>query len=147
MTVIETLKQARIAMVRKHMDLENKLDFEATLETFAHPRYELIGNGQTFDGHDQVRKYFERSRAPFPDQSNEIFSLRAMDDAVLSEFWLMGTHKGPIMGPNGQIAPTGRRFRVRMAAIFEFAPDSDKIVCERVYFDQMSIIRQLTDMD
>ena len=28
---------------------------------------------------------------------------------------------------------TGRRFRIRMAASFEFAPGSDRIVCERPY--------------
>jgi hypothetical protein len=30
-----------------------------------------------------------------------------------------------------------------MAATFEFAPDSDKIICERPYFDQGAVLRAL----
>jgi hypothetical protein len=30
-----------------------------------------------------------------------------------------------------------------MSASFEFAPDSDKIVCERPYFDQGAVLRAL----
>ena len=41
------------------------------------------------------------------------------------------------------IEPPGKRFRVRMAASFEFAPGSDKIVCERPYFDQGAVLRAL----
>ena len=40
--------------------------------------------------------------------------------------------------------PTGRSFRCRMCALFLFPPDDDRIVGERVYFDQGTILRQLT---
>ena len=57
-------------MVREHMDAETRLDFDAVMRTFSHPRYELIGNGAEFDGDADVRRYFTLSRTPFPDQSN-----------------------------------------------------------------------------
>jgi hypothetical protein len=41
------------------------------------------------------------------------------------------------------VAPTGRGFRVRMMASFEFAPGSAKILCERPYFDQGAVVRAL----
>ena len=41
------------------------------------------------------------------------------------------------------IEPTGKSFRIRMAASFEFAPGSDKIVCERPYFDTGMVLRAL----
>lgn len=47
----------RLAVVREHMESENRLDFDATIATFDHPRYELIGSGQVFDGEDEVRRY------------------------------------------------------------------------------------------
>lgn len=119
------------------MDSENRLDFEATLATFEHPRYELIATGQVFDGPDQVMGYFTASRAAFPDQRNEIHSLRHTDDAVVVEFDLLGTHSGDFLG----VAPTGKTFRARMCAIFEFS--DDRIVCERIYFDSSTILRQL----
>lgn len=62
---------------------------------------------------------------------------------VLVEFWLTGTHLGPLRIGYRVVAPTGRTFRVRMAASFEFAPASDKIVCERPYFDQRAVLRAL----
>lgn len=134
-----TLRDRRDAVLREHMDSENRLDFEATLGTFAHPRYELIGTGQVFDGDAEVRQYYAASRAAFPDQRNEILAVHHADDAIVVEFDLQGTHRGPFLG----VAPTGRAFRCRMAAVFLFAPGEDRIVCERVYFDAATILRQL----
>ena len=131
----EALRERRDAVIREHMDSENRLDFDATLATFAHPRYELIGTGQVFDGAEAVLGYFMASRAAFPDQRNEIHSLRHADDAVIVEFDLLGTHAGDFLG----VAPTGLTFRARMAAIFEF--EGDRITCERIYFDSGTILR------
>ena len=139
------LAEQRIALVAKHMASEITHDFDVTLSTFDHPRYELFGAGQVFDGAEAVMNYFKASRRAFPDQANEPILLRAMDDAVLAEFWLTGTHQGPIQTPQGELAPTGKKIRVRMAAIFEFAPGGTGIVCERVYFDSATILRQLTN--
>jgi predicted ester cyclase len=47
-------------------------------------------------------------------------------------------------GALGDIAPTGKSFRVRMTALFLFEAAGDRIVCERVYFDSASMLRQLT---
>lgn len=139
------LTGARLAVVREHMAAENRRDFDATLETFAHPRYELFGGGQVFDGPEAVMTYFRSSRETFPDQGNEPIALRPVgEDAVLAEFWLVGTHKGPLRTPTGVLAPTGKSIRVRMAAVFEFAQGGTGIVCERVYFDSATILRQLT---
>ena len=132
-----SLRAARDAVIREHMESENRLDFDATIATFAHPRYELVGTGQVFDGEEEVRRYYAGSRAAFPDQRNEIHSIRHADDAVIVEFDLLGTHEGELAG----FAPTGKTFRTRMAAVFEF--DGDRIVCERVYFDSLSMLRQL----
>lgn len=136
------LNARRLQIIREHMEAENVLDFDAAIDTFDHPRYELVGTEQVFDGEDQVREYYRRSRSAFPDQRNEILSLRQAGDAVITEFWLLGTHKGPLATPAGEMPPTGKPFKVRMCAIFEF--EGDKIVCERIYFDSMSMMRQLT---
>lgn len=133
-----TLRERREAVVREHMETENRLDFEATLRTFAHPRYELIATGEVFDGPDAVRGYYAASRAAFPDQRNTIHALHHTDDGVIVEFDLLGTHRGPMRG----IPPTGREFTCRMIALFLFDA-GDRIVCERVYFDSATILRQL----
>ena len=137
------LADLRIATVRAHMALECVQDWDAVIATFAHPRYEMYGSGAVFDGEEAVRGYFAASRIPFPDQANEIIAIAHSGDTVLVEFWLTGTHLGPLRLGGRTIEPTGKPFRVRMAATFEFQPDSDKIVCERPYFDQGAVIRAL----
>jgi limonene-1,2-epoxide hydrolase len=140
---MDELAERRIQTVRDHMALECVRDWDAVIETFAHPRYEMYGSGMVFDGEAAVRAYFAASRAPFPDQGNEIIAIGAGGETVLVEFWLTGTHLGPLRLGDRTIAPTGKAFRVRMAATFEFAPGSDKIVCERPYFDQGAVARAL----
>ena len=137
------LEAARIAVVREHMALEVTHDWDAVIATFAHPRYELLGSGVVFDGEAAVRRYFAASRTPFPDQGNEVIAIAAAGDTVLVEFWLTGTHLGPLRLPDRTEEATGKTFRVRMAATFEFAPGTDKIVCERPYFDQGAVLRAL----
>ena len=123
--------------MREHMESENRHEFDVTLRTFAHPRYELIATGEVYDGQEAVRAYYAASRAAFPDQRNEVRALHHADDAVVVEFDLMGTHRGPLRG----IPPTGREFTCRMIALFLF--EGERIVCERVYFDSATILGQL----
>jgi steroid delta-isomerase-like uncharacterized protein len=133
----EGLRRKRESIVRRHMEAENQLDFDAAMATFSHPRYELIGTHRVYEGEGEVRQYFKESRSIFPDQRNELIALRHADDAVVAEFWLSGTHQGVIEG----VEPTGKAFRCRMCALFLF--DGDALVCERVYFDTGTIARQL----
>lgn len=133
------LRRHREAVVRLHMEAENVHDFDAVIGTFRHPRYELIGTDRVHDGEAAVREYFRSSRLSFPDQRNELIALHHADDAVISEFWLLGTHRGNL----GSLAPTGRNFRCRMTAFFLF--EGRDLVCERVYFDSGTIRRQLTE--
>src|SRR5215212_4605530 len=135
------LRERREAVVREHMESENRHEFGVTMATFDHPRYEIVPTGEVFDGPDEVARYFEMTRGAFPDQRNENATLRVADDAVIVEFDLLGTHQGELRG----IPPTGREFRCRVCAIFEFPPGSDHIVCERVYFDSATIARQLLE--
>ncbi|ACG76851.1 conserved hypothetical protein [Phenylobacterium zucineum HLK1] len=140
---MEDLAAARIQAVREHMALEVVHDWDGVIATFERPRYELYGSGAVFDGEAAVRGYFAASRVPFPDQGNEIIAIAHDGDTVLVEFWLTGTHLGPLRHAGRTIEPTGKAFRVRMAASFEFAPGGAKIVCERPYFDQGAVVRAL----
>jgi steroid delta-isomerase-like uncharacterized protein len=132
-----SLRERREAIVREHMESENRHDFDTTIETFDYPRYELVPTGDVFDGEQEVRAYFAESRTAFPDQRNELIALHHADDAVIVEFDLLGTHLGRLRA----LPPTGRSFRCRMTACFLF--EGERLVCERVYFDQLTIMRQL----
>ncbi len=137
MAIDQKIRERREAIVREHMESENHHDFETTLGTFEHPRYEIVPTGDVFDGAEEVQRYFDDSRTAFPDQRNELIALHHADDGVIVEFDLKGTHEGPLRG----IPPTGKEFTCRTAAFFLF--DEDRLVCERVYFDAATIMSQL----
>jgi steroid delta-isomerase-like uncharacterized protein len=119
------------------IEAENALDIEKLLAVFPHPRYELIGTHKVYDGRDQVERHLKERRGAFPDYRSEVIAHYHCDDAVIAEVWMHGTHLGPIEN----IAPSGRGFRCRMAVFFLF--EDDRLVCERVYFDQATIARQI----
>src|SRR5919197_6496004 len=137
MAVTAAMRKKREQTVREHMETENSQDFEATLRTLDHPRYELIATDEVIDGSADVANYYEETRKAFPDQRNEVIAIHHADDAVIVEFDLLGTHDGVFRG----VPPTGRSFRCRMAAVFLF--EGEGLVCERVYFDAATILRQL----
>ncbi len=131
------LRRKREAIVREHMDSENRHEFDATLDTFDHPRYELMATGEVHDGPEEVMAYFDATRRAFPDQRNELLALHHCDHSVCVEAVVRGTHEGPL----GGLPPTGRSFELPILAVFLF--DDDKLVCERVYFDSGTVLRQL----
>jgi steroid delta-isomerase-like uncharacterized protein len=131
------LRARREAIVREHLASENAHDYDATLGTFRHPRYELVATGDVYDGEEAVRGYFAETRRAFPDQRNELIALHHADDQVIVEVDVLGTHLGPLRA----LPPTGRAFRCRTSAHFVF--EGDRLLCERVYFDQLTVMRQL----
>src|ERR687891_1161637 len=137
MAVSAELRDKREAIVREHMESENRHEYDVTIATFEHPRYELIGTGDVYDGPEEVARYFEETRTAFPDQENELIALHQADDAVIVEAWVRGTHLGPFRG----LPPTGRRWEMRFTSVFVF--EEDRLMCERVYFDANTVLRQL----
>jgi steroid delta-isomerase-like uncharacterized protein len=132
-----SLRERREAVVREHMESENRHEFDVTLGTFDHPRYEIIPSGEVHDGPEEVMRYFKDTRTAFPDQRNELIALHHTEAGVIVEFTLKGTHEGPLRG----IPPTGKEFTCRTVAFFLF--EEDQLVCERVYFDAATILSQL----
>ncbi|GAC1381109.1 MAG: hypothetical protein NVSMB48_08420 [Marmoricola sp.] len=137
MTTAE-IRAARETLVLDHFHSEVAQDWDQTLSTFPHPHYELIPMLLVHDGDRDVRGYYRDTRIAFPDQDHEIISLRHSDDAVIAEFWLLGTHLGPL----GKVPATGSRHRTRMTAFFIF-DENENLICERVYFDRLTMITQL----
>ncbi|AYE94724.1 hypothetical protein C0J29_07985 [Mycobacterium paragordonae] len=103
------------------MQSENVQEWDRTMATFSHPRYEMP-DGTVFDGADEVMQYWIDGRALVPDQTNELIELTHLDDGqVQIEFWLRGT-------PTTAAEP----FEVRLWAVFGF-DESDLITGERVF--------------
>ena len=130
--------EARQKLVLDHFRDEVHQRWDDVLASFPHPHYEIIATLTVHDGDRAVRQYYRDTRIAFPDQRHELIALRHSPDAVIVEFWLMGTHTGYL----GKIPPTGKPFRVRVTAYFLFDA-AETLVCERIYFDTLSLLKQL----
>ena len=121
MTLTDERRAVRETVVLEHMQSENVQQWDRTMATFSHARYELP-DGKVIDGADDVMRYWIEGRAVVPDQRNELIELIHLDDDhVLIEFWLRGTP-----------TTSGEPFEIRLWAIYDF-DDGDLITNERVY--------------
>ena len=136
--ISDELRRRRLDVIDEHFRSEIDQEFDRTLATFnGHPHYEIMPTGQVYDGDDEVLAYHRNQRTAFPDQRHENVRHHVADDAVISEFDLLGTNLGAFYG----MPPTGRAFRVPVVAVFFF--EGDRIVNERVYLDSASMLTQI----
>ncbi len=120
----------RTLVVLEHMQSENVQDWDRTMRTFSHARYELP-DGRVLDGRDEVHRFWVESRRRVPDQRNELVCLRHHSDReVVIEFWLRGT---PRRADGSARAP----FEHKVWAAFTFDED-DLLTNERVFLEPPS---------
>jgi steroid delta-isomerase-like uncharacterized protein len=131
------LRVRRAAIIGAHVAAENARDVEGTLATFHHPRYDVVPLRNVNEGADSVRELLQGLFDGFPDFQVEPGPLYHADDAVFVEVQMTGTHEGEWAG----VPATGRRMDIRVGCLFEF--EEDRLVCERVYFDSATLLRQL----
>jgi predicted ester cyclase len=121
-----SLRQRREETVKQHIDAENRHDIDTTIATFHRPRYEV--NGEPSDGEAAVRELLQGLMHGMPDLHAETVRPRHLDDGVLVEGIITGTHDGEWAG----IPPSGNRVNVPVVGIFE--SDGDRLLCEKVFW-------------
>jgi steroid delta-isomerase-like uncharacterized protein len=127
----------RDEIVRAHMDAESRGDWLGALETFHEARYEVMCTREVHDGAVAVQAFYDESATAFPDLTLELEELHHTDGGVFVEVDLVATHLGAWRG----LPPTGRAVRYRMCNLFVF--DEDRLVCERMYFDLLTVLQQI----
>jgi steroid delta-isomerase-like uncharacterized protein len=137
MTAPPTLDDRRVAIVNEHMRLENAYDFPGCVGVFGRPQYQLIADGELYDGADRVHYFLAQNHTAFPDFVFEPTRVSPATGAVLVEGRFTGTHLGPWRG----LPATGRKVDFQMCLIFEF--DGESMTNEKVYFDLSTPLRQL----
>jgi steroid delta-isomerase-like uncharacterized protein len=134
------LRARREAMIRRHIDAENRFDVEATLATMQDPpRYEVLPYRVKVEGREAVRAFLAQHFAAMPAIVTTARRFYHADDAVIVETHVEGEHAGEIEG----IARNGRRFVVDGIGIFYFDPGDDRILGEKVVSDMLALVRQL----
>ncbi len=137
MTPDPALRQRRQTTVMEHMTAENAYEFERCIAAFAHPRYEIVATGETFDGTDGVHQLLLQNQTAFPDFHFHPGLIQHADDAVIVEGRFTGTHAGNWRG----LPASGRRLDFPLIIVFAF--EGERMVCERTYFDLATVLRQL----
>jgi steroid delta-isomerase-like uncharacterized protein len=128
----------REAIVNAHIEAEAvQHDIASTLATFRHPRYEVPALAAIADGPEAVHGLIGAVLSAFPDFYLHSKALHHAEDAVIVEAVFGGTQHGMWAG----IPPTGKRMEVEGVLIFVF--EEDDLVCEKVYFDHATTLRQL----
>lgn len=130
-------REQRETTLRALLEAQNRHDVEAALACFTHPRYELVGNQRVYEGAQEVRRYYATTFGAFPDLSFELIDVYHADACVVVEMWMSGSH----LGTRHDFEATGKHFRCRMAAIFQFQDAA--LIGARIYYDTGTIARQL----
>jgi steroid delta-isomerase-like uncharacterized protein len=132
-------RTARIAIVEKHIQLENQHDLEAVLGTFGDSaRYDDEPWDTHFEGADGVRAFYTQLMRALPDLEIDVQRRHVADDAILVEVIIRGTHRGEWRG----LPATGRRVEFPLCGVYTFDAD-DKLAGEKIYYDRGTVLRQL----
>lgn len=122
----------------------NDLEGAAAL---ADENIKMIGYGLGLDleGREQFLNFMQARKRAFPDITIEHTNLVVQGDQVVVEFVATGTHTGPLMTPNGEIAATGKPVTLHVVEIHTW--QDGKLVNLVQYQDPTSPLRQIGALD
>lgn len=129
-------------IVAKHIRGENEHDWPAVYDTFVQDdraHYEVVPLGTVFNGIAGVRGFYQSIAAALPDLQIEVLSEYDVPGCSIREVVITGTHKGEFAG----VKPLGNMIRIDMAAFYTFDAASGKLISEKIYYDQASVVEQM----
>jgi steroid delta-isomerase-like uncharacterized protein len=130
------------AVVRDLFDAFNNHDLNQAVARVTED-FELIdfAAGQTFRGPDGMRQWLGSFLRALPDAHAQLTNVVEAGEWVFTEHTGRGTHTGPLIGPAGEIPPTGRAVELQIAEICQMR--DGKIARLRAYYDGATMMRQL----
>lgn len=130
------------AIVAEHIQMENAHDWTAVRHTFVQDdraHYDVVPMGARFEGIEQVDQFYRAIANAVPDLHIDVVSEFDVPECSIREIVLSGTHQGDYFG----VKPQGNRIRVELACFFTCDAVSGKLIAERIYFDQASVVEQM----
>jgi len=129
----------RVAIVERHIRLENEHDLEGVLGTFGNAaQYDDEAWCEHYQGRDGVRAFYQQLMKALPDLKIDVRKRHITSDAILVEVVISGTHLGAWRG----LPATGRRVEFPLCGVYTFDAD-DLLAGERIYYDRGTVLRQL----
>ncbi len=130
---------ARLSLVEEHVQAEVDHDLDAIMRTWGKsPWFDDVAWDEQSYGRDQIRAHYDELLKAFPDLGIEVKERRVLDDAVILEVIVSGTHTGQWR----DLPPLGRRMASRVCAIYTFDADG-MLELERTYYDKAKVLEQL----
>ena len=99
----------------------------------------------TVQGLDPFREYLTTFKRAMPDARVVVEHVVEVDGTVVAEGRFVGTHTGPLAGPDGDVDPTGASLDLRFADVARV--HDGKIASYHTYYDQVALLTQLGLMD
>ena len=128
-------------VARQFYDSFAAADMDKALAAFADD-VEMVDPGLgTVVGLPALREYLHGFKRAMPDAHAVISDMFESGDMIIVEGRLLGTHTGPMAGPDGDIPPSGRQVDVAFADFSRI--QGGQIVAYRTYYDQVSLLTQL----
>jgi steroid delta-isomerase-like uncharacterized protein len=116
-------------------------DMAAATSAFS-AEVEIVDPGiGTVRGAGPFREYLETFKRAMPDGQVIVEQLYETDEAVIVEGRFVGTHTGPLQGPNGEIRPTGASVNLRFANVWRI--EDRTVAYHHTYYDQLDLLTQL----
>jgi steroid delta-isomerase-like uncharacterized protein len=92
-------------------------------------------------GIEAYKKWVTDTRTSFPDFTIAIEERVFTNDKIVVRVTATGTNTGPLMTPMGELPPTGKKIRFRLADIIQVV--DGKITEEWIYYNQTPVLLQL----
>jgi steroid delta-isomerase-like uncharacterized protein len=130
------------AIVAEHIRYENEHDWRAVYETFVQDDrafYDVVPLKASFKGIEGVRQFYSSIGTAMPDLHIEVTAQYDAPGCTICETTISGTHLGPYL----HMAASGNSVHIELAAFYFFDEGCTKLVAERIYYDQASVIAQM----
>jgi steroid delta-isomerase-like uncharacterized protein len=143
-TKMQDIIKLQRATIDEHIRTENAKDWEAVYSTFSQseePNFDVVPLATRFKGISGVKDFYHVITASFPDFQITVASEYDTPGCSIREVMINGTH----LGEYGGVPASGKRVAFELAAFFLFGSGGNggKIVCERVYYDNENLMRQI----
>jgi len=131
-----------IATLRSLYNHFNVNEFDAAIAFFADDAEIVsIANGVTLHGPEGMRQFMQLYRTAVPDGKVSLLTHLANDEGATTECVYEGKNTDPLMGPKGDIPPSGNPVSVRFSEVYRFR--DGKIVSMHNYVDNVTILSQI----
>ena len=130
-------KEGNLATLGKFAEAVNTGNFDLFVEAVAPDCVDHDPAPGQVSGPDGYRMFFAKMRTAFPDLSVAPEALVADDESIAFAYTLIGTHNGPL----GEIAPTGKKVKIRGMQFSKFK--DGKMVERWGSSDELGLLTQL----